>query len=72
MSSPSISHVTKGAPVADDPTAEVTIKYPPTEETRTVMAGAVSGFTNHGWVVLDSTGRVNTRATSAANTSKES
>ena len=61
--------------MADDLTAEVTIKYPPTEEVRTVMAGAVSGFTNHGWVVLDAAGRVNTRATTAANTvtpSKES
>jgi hypothetical protein len=44
--------------VADDLTAEVTIQYPPTGETRTVMAGAVAGFTDeHGWVVVDAAGR---------------
>ncbi len=58
--------------MADDPTAEVTIKYPPTEEIRTVPAGSLGGFTNHGWVVLDAAGRVNSRATSAANSTKES
>lgn len=49
---------TKEPAVADeDLTAEVQIKYPATEEERTVPAGAVSGFTNSGWVVLDAAGR---------------
>jgi hypothetical protein len=56
-------------------TSDVTIQYPPTGETRTVLRGALSGFVNdeQGWVVLDSRGRVSASATSAAaNTSKES
>jgi hypothetical protein len=55
-----------------DQTELVTIQYPPTLSKREVPRGALSGFTNQGWVVLDSAGRVNSKATSTANnTSKE-
>jgi hypothetical protein len=41
--------------VADDPTADVTIRNEATLEERTVAAGAVPFFTNpqSGWVVLE-------------------
>lgn len=47
----------KAPAVADSPFDDVTIQYPPTEETRVVNRGAVGGFTNSGWVVLDAAGR---------------
>lgn len=51
----------KGPDVADDPTADVHIYYPHTdpekEDIRTVPAGALGGFTNSGWVVVDAAGR---------------
>jgi hypothetical protein len=45
--------------VADDPTADVTIRNEATLEERTVAAGAVQFFTNpqSGWVVIDAAGR---------------
>ena len=43
--------------MADDPTAEVTIRNEVTLEERTVPAGAVQFFTNSGFVVLDAAGR---------------
>lgn len=46
--------------MADDPTADVTIRNEATLEERTVPAGAVQFFTNPqsgGWVVLDAAGR---------------
>jgi hypothetical protein len=56
--------------VADeDLTAEVTIKYPPTEEERTVARGAVSGFTNYGWVELDAAGRKKAHQPTSSTTS---
>jgi hypothetical protein len=65
----------KGAPVAtyEELTEDVTIQYPPTQETRTVARGALGSFVNdeQGWVVLDSRGRVSASATSAAATPKE-
>lgn len=51
--------------------ADKKIRHPQTLEERVVPEGAVRFFTNQGYVVLDSAGRVNTRATSAAATSKE-
>jgi hypothetical protein len=59
----------KGPAVADDPTAEVTIQYPHTLETRTVPAGSLPGFTEYGWVVLDAAGR--RKAQQPATPSKE-
>ena len=45
--------------MADDPTADVTIRNESTGEERTVPAGAVAFFTNpqSGFVVLDAAGR---------------
>lgn len=54
----------------EDLTAEVTIKYPPTEEEKTVPRGAVSGFTNSGWVELDAASRKKSHQV-AAPTGKE-
>lgn len=47
----------KGPAVADDLSELVPIKYEPTEEVREVPRGALRGFTDHGWVVLDAAGR---------------
>lgn len=55
----------------EDLTAEVTIKYPPTEEERIVPRGAVSGFTNSGWIELDAAGRKKAHQPAAPTTSKE-
>lgn len=46
--------------MADDPTADVTIRNEATLEERTVPAGAVPFYTNPesgNWVVLDAAGR---------------
>jgi hypothetical protein len=53
--------------------ADVTIRNPSTLEERTVDVEAVPFFVNQGYVVLDSAGRVNSKATSNAadTTSKE-
>jgi len=50
---------TKGTTVADDPTADVTIRNEVTLEERTVPAGAVPFFVNpeSGFVVIDAAGR---------------
>jgi hypothetical protein len=59
----------KGPVVADS--NKVTIRRPDTGEEREVGKNAAKYFANEetGWVVLDSAGRVNTKATSA--TTKE-
>lgn len=50
----------------------VTIRRQSTGEEREIPAAAVPFFTNQGYVVLDSAGRVNPKATSAPSTdSKE-
>ena len=48
----------------------VTIRHPQGEE-RVVPKGALPFFVNQGYVVLDSAGRVNSKATSTADTSKK-
>lgn len=59
----------------EDLTEIVTIRYEPTQETREVPRGAVSGFVNEhtpGWVLLDSSGRKRAhQPTPAATSSKE-
>lgn len=57
--------------MADDPTELVTIQYPPTLATQEVPRGALPHFTPYGWVVLDAAGRVNSKATAAATSTKE-
>lgn len=53
--------------MADDPTELVTIRRPNTLEEREVPRAALPFFVNQGFEVLTADGRVNTRATTAAN-----
>lgn len=56
----------------EDLTELVNIKYEPTEETREVQRGALGGFTNHGWVVLDAAGRKKASQPTTPTAAKES